>query len=300
MNPPDWMPAAHLALHSAGTMRYPAGATFGPRRLPDYEMVWIVSGRATASLDGKKIPAPAGTVLLARPGMIDAYDWATDEETLHGFIHFDIGRLGRGWPDPSEWPLVRTPSPDGIFFVLFRYALGSKAAPRATAAAVLPGVVDLLLRIFLAGADEAPPSLLHDDLPELIQAALRLMRARQGTYATDNVTLTDLARSLHVSAQHLCRVFKRRLGVGPMECLRLLRVERAASLLERTDEPVSAVGEAVGFSTPYHFSRTFKKVYGLSPRAFRTSFRERLQAGIPETRKPALYGSSALNWLIRG
>jgi AraC-like DNA-binding protein len=48
---------------------------------------------------------------------------------------------------------------------------------------------------------------------------------------------------------------------------------RAASLLLDRALPVREVGTEVGFEDPYHFSKAFKRVYGLSPQAFRAGGR---------------------------
>ena len=79
---------------------------------------------------------------------------------------------------------------------------------------------------------------------------------------------------MHVSEQHLCRLFKRSLGESPLHCAQLLRLEQAGSLLDRTDLSVAEIAERLGYSSQFHFSRSFKQAYGLSPTAYRAAFRE--------------------------
>jgi AraC-like DNA-binding protein len=57
-----------------------------------------------------------------------------------------------------------------------------------------------------------------------------------------------------------------------MEYLLYYRVERAKLLLLKTEWPVSAVAEQVGFSQTPYFSVCFKKQTGLSPLQFRKRF----------------------------
>jgi AraC family L-rhamnose operon transcriptional activator RhaR len=54
-----------------------------------------------------------------------------------------------------------------------------------------------------------------------------------------------------------------------MRYLERLRARRAATLLSATDSTVAAVGAAVGWPDPAHFSRRFRVVFGASPRAYR-------------------------------
>ena len=47
-----------------------------------------------------------------------------------------------------------------------------------------------------------------------------------------------------------------------------LRMTRAAALLREPGVLVSKVSDELGFSDPFHFSRTFKRVFGVSPSDF--------------------------------
>ncbi len=279
----------------AGTMSYPPGATFGPRLLTDFEFVWIVGGDSVAYRNGQPIAAPAGTVLLQRPGTRDAYDWAEDRDTLHGFIHFGLERPGRGWPPLARWPLGRTPSPGSLILALFRFILGLHAVPPEDSTPVALPALDLLLRCFVSGQGETPDEL-REPLPEPVTRVFELVRARLRDDPSKRFRLSELARHARVSTQHLCRVFDRALRRGPMECVRLLRIERAATCLERTDEPIRLIADRCGFTSPYHFSRVFRQVYGEPPREYRTRFLAGVARGIARPRRPAVFGDSALRW----
>ena len=52
-----------------------------------------------------------------------------------------------------------------------------------------------------------------------------------------------------------------------------LRMQRAAQLLDATDETVAAIAAAVGYPNPFHFSRSFKSYMGASPRRYRDSIK---------------------------
>jgi AraC-like DNA-binding protein len=294
---PEWASLIGLKLHSAGTMTYPPGATFGPRRLTDFELVWFISGKCVAYRNGRAVPAPEGTVLLQRPGTVDAYDWAKDTTTLHGFIHFGRHRPGAGWPPVARWPLQRRLAPSSLIPTLFRFILGLHREGLAAAGPVVHPALELLLRAFVSGSDQVPGEL-STPLPAVVTTIFNLVRMHLQESPSERFDLAFLARHAHVSPQHLCRVFRRALGRGPMECVRLLRIELAATLLERTQEPVRAVADRTGFASPYHFSRVFREVYGESPRAYRDKFQLGILNGAPRPRRPALFGDTALRWLV--
>ena len=58
-----------------------------------------------------------------------------------------------------------------------------------------------------------------------------------------------------------------------MECLQAMRIEKAAGLLERSDQNIGEIADALGFSSQFYFSRIFKQSYGVSPSAYRKAFR---------------------------
>ena len=65
------------------------------------------------------------------------------------------------------------------------------------------------------------------------------------------------------------------MGQSPQNFLLTYRMIKAAELLKLTDLSVADVGCAVGYLNQLHFSRAFKGVYGLSPRAWRNQNRVR-------------------------
>ena len=84
-----------------------------------------------------------------------------------------------------------------------------------------------------------------------------------------SITLNDLAKSVHISASHLSRIFKNNLGVTFVDVLTKIRIERAKGLLENKDLSIQFISNHVGFSSPDYFSSTFRKLEGISPSQYR-------------------------------
>jgi AraC-like DNA-binding protein len=81
--------------------------------------------------------------------------------------------------------------------------------------------------------------------------------------------ITAAARDCHVAPEYFSRLFRRHAGQTALEFLTRLRINHAAKLLQTTNLTVQAVGRAVGFDDPYHFSRVFKRLHGIAPGRFR-------------------------------
>ena len=83
-------------------------------------------------------------------------------------------------------------------------------------------------------------------------------------------TITDMARLAALSPSQLHRTFKQRFGTSPITWLRYERINRARRLLAERTLTVAEVGRRCGYPDPYHFSRDFRRLCGLSPSLFRS------------------------------
>ncbi|MDQ8183507.1 AraC family transcriptional regulator [Pelagicoccus sp. SDUM812005] len=78
-------------------------------------------------------------------------------------------------------------------------------------------------------------------------------------------SLQDLAEALSVSSEHLCRVFKSNGKASPYRILIRRKMEHAYAQLKMTQTPIQEIAYSLGFTDSFHFSRAFKKRYGLPP-----------------------------------
>ncbi len=132
---------------------------------------------------------------------------------------------------------------------------------------VMEGLVLEILGI--AGRDHSHPA---DRLaPPWLGRVEELLRE----HTREDLTLPRIAEVAGVHAVHLGRVFRRFHGCTVGEYLRALRIERAIRDLRSTDKPLSEVAVDAGFADQSHFCRAFKFATGVTPGAYRKSFRER-------------------------
>ena len=82
------------------------------------------------------------------------------------------------------------------------------------------------------------------------------------------ISIEQLSKSLGYHRTHLSKLFKQTVGLSPMQYLMQLRLERAKTLLD-SKWTVEQIASSVGFSDPLHFSKQFRRKYGLSPSAYR-------------------------------
>ena len=112
------------------------------------------------------------------------------------------------------------------------------------------------------------------DLPGLETAESQPSLASQIKFFLDtkymeNLRIESLAEHFGVHPNHFSRLFREAYGMSPKQYLQKMKMEKSAMMLETTDMPIALVSESLGFEDQHGFSKSFKKYWGTSPRAFR-------------------------------
>lgn len=89
------------------------------------------------------------------------------------------------------------------------------------------------------------------------------------------LSLEDLADQASTSVRSLNRRFRAETGQTPMQWLTGARVRHAQQLLEGSADSVEWIGREVGFGSPANFREQFRRLTGVSPLAYRNTFRAR-------------------------
>ncbi len=95
------------------------------------------------------------------------------------------------------------------------------------------------------------------------------------THFASRLEVEWVARNVSfVSASHLTRLFRKKLGLPPHVFLKRVRLDRAAELIRSTPDEISSVATRVGYKNTSHFVRDFRKRFGVTPLAHRKAGRE--------------------------
>ena len=84
-----------------------------------------------------------------------------------------------------------------------------------------------------------------------------------------NLTLKQFAEHVNMSPSHLSAIFKRKTKYSPINLFTNLKIQKASQLLLDEQYSVKTIAFKLGFADPYHFSRIFKRVMGISPNFFK-------------------------------
>ena len=112
------------------------------------------------------------------------------------------------------------------------------------------------LRRARGGAKQQPPWLAR---------AVEMMRE----HCCTDESVANIALAVGVHPFHLARTMRRFLGQSPGELMREWRVQKAASLLTRSTLSLSDIALTCGYADQSQFTRSFSRIIGTTPGAFR-------------------------------
>jgi AraC-like DNA-binding protein len=92
----------------------------------------------------------------------------------------------------------------------------------------------------------------------------------------NNISVEDIAAFCGLNRSYFGKIFKKAMGTTPQQFLLTYRMAKATELLKLTHLSIGDISNAVGYDDQLHFSRAFKKVYGISPREWRKQNRLQL------------------------
>jgi AraC family transcriptional regulator of arabinose operon len=127
---------------------------------------------------------------------------------------------------------------------------------------IASAVIDLGLRRLARLASKGP-------FPNLPPKNLRDAKLRVDSDPASILSVAGMAREAGLSRQHFTELFRHHFGMAPMKYVLQARMHRAAYLLRDQNLRVADVAWAVGFKDSFHFSRSFRKEFGIPPRLFK-------------------------------
>lgn len=84
-----------------------------------------------------------------------------------------------------------------------------------------------------------------------------------------DLNLEQIARQVHCTPYHLCRVYKRYTGMTIYQHISHLRLHHALESLEHNTRDLTRLGANLGFSDHSHFSHKFRQAFGMTPSLYR-------------------------------
>lgn len=248
------------AAHLAGDSGVGRG---GPRHYAYRALVFLVRGGGFyRDTEGVERTVTQGDLIFVEPRVGHAYGPGTDQNWEEFYVSYEgpvFDALAAAGAPAATGPVLRLGEVEP-----WRKRLEAAFPTRGSveAATQIGALVEFILA---AHAAAEPEKATAGREPEWMARARQLLAAP----AVDAPGLGAVARACGLGAESFRKQFTARTGESPGRYRLLARVELAKRLLRDHDVPHRVVAEATGFCDEFHFSKTFKRVTGMSPSAWR-------------------------------
>ena len=216
-----------------------------------------------------------GSIQLARPGACILYSPETPqwfrsvEPLMHDWMHLS----GRVAQEAAQFGF----QPDAVYYPrngraiteLMRDMETESLARKRFSSEICDGKLrELFAKVIRYSEADANVWAIRQD------TAYRLgeLRATLQREYTACWTIDTMAALVGVSPSRLFLFYKQMFGISPVRDLIMVRIERAKTLLMKTDMSVADIAEAVGYTSVSHFIRQFRSITGYPPGKFRAHF----------------------------
>jgi AraC family transcriptional regulator len=106
----------------------------------------------------------------------------------------------------------------------------------------------------------------------LPRSRLRRVTEHIRAHLDHHLTLAQLGAVVYMSPFHFARLFRESTGLPPHRFVVRARIDHAATLLAAREPSIARISQMVGFRTPSHFSTVFRRLMGVTPRAYRAAY----------------------------
>lgn len=273
----------------AGRMKYETGWQKQGRRLKRPALYYVFSGILRFSLGLQNVSLPAGTAVLLEEDT--AYSVCAVEDCDYCYFHFTMSRTEEDklyFTKSDSHPLIGQlqPRETGFFLPSATPINASREQVEHLAVSALRHApcshtfdktrLDLaLLRIMLLLSENYTVPTEESPAPKSKNTYLAMRDYIEAHYP-EPLSLSSLSEEMSISPQYAARVFRRHAGQSVTAFIQNVRIGKAQELLRSTPLSISEISYAVGFSSPYYFTRLFSRTVGASPSDFRRAAREEL------------------------
>ena len=258
-----------LLVGSCGTYRLQTVKklpTWRPRGRLDYQLLYIVSGKAHFYFDDAERIVTAGHMVLFQPRQEQHYEYFGKDKTEVYWVHFtgsNVKNILRRYDIPLDTPVFYSGT-SVIYAYLFKEMINELQTCRTGYEELLTMYLQQILILVQRIRLERRPS-----VNTHIQEEMEYARRYFNEHYSEQINIEEYAESRNMSVSWFQRNFKQIVNCSPMQYLLTIRMNNAASLLESTDYSMAEISAIVGYDNPLYFSRLFKKQNRVSPSEYR-------------------------------
>jgi len=269
--PPERKEAIKPVIHNLVMGHFVEGrgyATWRAQGTTDWLLIATLSGSGRFGYNGGEVRSVPGELTLLHPGTLHDYGTAPSSPTWELlWAHF---HPHPHWLEWLDWPQIApglvhltlddTPIRAEILTKLHEALRHTTGAQRRREEFAMNSLEAALLLCDTVNPRQGQPV-----IDDRVRAAMDYLCQN---YA-HNLSLDQLGAVVGLSGSRLGHLFRKQVGLTPVQYLERQRLERACQLLEFSARPIHSIAEELGFENPFYFTLRFKRWIGQSPRDYR-------------------------------
>lgn len=224
-----------------------------------WELIYCTSGQGSFRFqDGRIIPYHAGELVVIPPQEVHA------NSSEEGFANIHLNISEPSFPYRSAFKIQDESGSLHKAFVEARMYYTSDKSKRELVLASLGELITSYLVVFRSNS-------------EFTESVEMIRNSILQNYTNPEYALDEYIRSLPFHYDYLRKIFKKELGMSPLEYMTSLRMKNAERLLSTmwtSGYAIAEIAQMCGFDNALYFSRVFKKYFGCSPSQFVKTQRE--------------------------
>ena len=247
------------------------------------EILLIRDGSGRVSIDLEKFSVKKGDICLILPGQLHSIDATPNSSLKISMIQFPLSLLSGSIDNDDAFAFLEPLSkgeqiipwlitPDYGWYDDFRQCFEEMFQLQTFYSAAYPlGIKSNLFRLFyLLFYNE--PSVKPKSRPQKSVVKTKQIINYITEHYSEPLSTEQMAKVCGFSESHFIKFFKSTIGITFTECLNSYRLSQASRLLlSNTDETIMDTARQCGFNSISYFNRIFKKKYGITPSALRSS-----------------------------
>lgn len=253
-----------LIVYHYGIEKCKPSHSYGPALRDHFLLHYIISGSGTFEFDGQSYTLHENQGFLICPDIITYYEASSKDPWSYTWIGF------RGTKAETFLENIKLDKDNPIFSC--RGDIIKRCFEEIRDSSTYKFGYELRLQGYL--------SILLSELTEQSEANITKGDGQKKNYIkksikfietnySRNISIESLASYIGLNKNYFSTIFSEVLGIPPKDYLIKYRINKACELLSNKDLTVSEISRSVGYDDPLGFSKIFKQIKRVSPKAYR-------------------------------
>lgn len=218
-----------------------------------WEFIYCTSGEGIFCLkNGTEIPYHAGDLVMIPPSEVHT------NFSEGGFTNIHLTMDDPSFPDRSAFRVADENNSIGMAFAQAKLYYMSDKKKHELILAALGDLITSYITVFRSNAEFSEP-------------VAKIRASIMQNFTRPDYALDQIIRGLPFHYDYLRKLFKKEVGMSPLEYMTDLRMKNAEQLLTTmwsSGCTIAEIAQLCGFEDALYFSRVFKKYYGYAPSKF--------------------------------